>query len=821
MVLAGLLHDIGKLLQRGSFGSLETSGQHPQVSSVFVSAYSTFFGQIVDADLLKTLVQHHHESHYFPPELQVQGIQDPETRCLANLVSLADNYSSSERGDTTLAGADFKSTPLMSVMERIFIPDGRQPETSGQTPSLRFKPRPLSGTDDHDFASIYPEAFPEYGPGELNLLLKEFGKDFGSLAKSGVSTFDAALYHVLHLIYKYAWCVPSNTQEDVPDISLFDHLRTTAAIAACLYRYHVTEGSLNEHSLRHSQSRRFLLLGGDLSGIQSYIFDVANIGAGGVSRRLRARSLYVQLVTEACTHRILELFDLPPVNVLIVAGGNFNILLPNHSRTREMIGTVNEEIDRWFLEQLNGELALNLASIPLDGDDFRGTSEKGEGFSGILRRLGDELALTKQQRFASVLRDGKHWHGETFVINQDFKGRDACRSCRKFPVQGPDTDLCQHCRTDWQTGKDLPAANAIAFDRDGAGGIPLPYGTASLLPTSSGRQGQLAIALNSTDLTSFRGIPAQSKFLANYIPRVADEEEQKRLAEISAKRGIKDDPPVMGEPITFELMAAVASGRDYLGFLKMDADNMGGAMVFGLKREKPETGLDTTSRVATLSRQIDWFFSGWVQRLLSRESEFKYCYTVFSGGDDLFVAGPWNAIINLADRIHSDYSRYTGNPGLTISAGVAIGSSSYPISQAAGEAQEAVESSKNAGRSRITLLGHTLAWDEWAAVKNKWIELAPVLETEKISSAFLYSLVEYGKMWQKFRKGNTGGLRFQPLLAYRIRRNINARQSPTFCGWAQSIASLRLEELQQKQVILDYLGLLARLLILGKKGSKE
>jgi CRISPR-associated protein Csm1 len=53
VILAALLHDIGKMLQRGSFGLLDTKGQHPQVSSDFVSAFKDYFSSFVDIDLLK------------------------------------------------------------------------------------------------------------------------------------------------------------------------------------------------------------------------------------------------------------------------------------------------------------------------------------------------------------------------------------------------------------------------------------------------------------------------------------------------------------------------------------------------------------------------------------------------------------------------------------------------------------------------------------------------------------------------------------------------------------------------------------------------
>lgn len=250
---------------------------------------------------------------------------------------------------------------------------------------------------------IFPQVFDNYDKGELNGLLKAFGPDFHAWAKDMVPTsFDAVLCHTLHFLHKYTWCLPSNTQSVVPDVSLYDHLKTTAAIAACLYLHHQENSSLVEKAIRTAGQTRFCLVAGDISGIQSYIFGISNIGAGGVARKLRSRSLFVQLVTEACAHRLLKDSGLPITNILMSAGGNFHLLLPNNSNTEAKLQKANQEIDEWFLKNLNGEMALNLAHVEFDGDSFQGSSEKSDGFGGVLRDVHDKLAHAKQRRFASL-----------------------------------------------------------------------------------------------------------------------------------------------------------------------------------------------------------------------------------------------------------------------------------------------------------------------------------------------------------------------------------------------------------------------------------
>ena len=322
VILAAFLHDIGKLLQRGSFGSFNTEGKHPKVSGTFISAYHTLFSMVSDVTLLKTLVERHHEHSSFRPDLSIQDLPPGRAKTLAYLVSTADNLSSSERESERKGGSDFKATPLASVFNRIDLGIAKKSNL------LRYHPYPLDFNSDTFSRDIFPDDFSEYGPGEMNKLLTSFGQEFKEFSSSiDGKDFECFFTNLLRIVYKYTWCIPSNTREEVPDVSLYDHLKTTAAIATALYQYHIANDTLDEKHIRGEDSlEKFCLIAGDISGIQSYLYDIANVGVGGVAKRLRARSFYLSSLVNVICHRLLHSLtdiELPIVCDIISSGGKF------------------------------------------------------------------------------------------------------------------------------------------------------------------------------------------------------------------------------------------------------------------------------------------------------------------------------------------------------------------------------------------------------------------------------------------------------------------------------------------------------------------
>ena len=752
VITAGLLHDIGKFVQRGDFGSLSATGKHPQVSRDFVMTWKEFFGRFCEIDLLAELVARHHESPGFPPELQVQGA-DESIRPLAYIVSRADNYSSAERDDEGVGGGyGANKTALASVFSRLELD------------------KPTGPVQYHRLARLSPEAaFPVETNGRLDenpykQHLKQFGEEFKRFAQDpSVSSFDRFYTGLLNLLQAYTWCVPSSTMDATPDVSLYDHLRTTSAIAAALCRYH--EETPTAYTV--DDKVKFRLIVGDLSGIQRHIFRPAYTkGGGGIAKRLRARSFYLSVLADVVSHMLVQAFRLPISNIVFSSGGKFYVLAPNTAASPELVQAVQRRVDGELLDRFHGQLALNLADISFSGPEF-------EDFGKVMAELGRRLAVRKTSPFRENLHANSQWEEESFVFRRG-SGLEACPVCGKVHVEGGE---CDDCLQDQQMGASLPKAAYISFFRGDApdSAFPVLEGYAVSLDRKIIKHHPAPyLVYNINEQGRPTGFPELVKHMAKHVP--ADE---------------------TGKILEFDELAAAARGSQLLGCLKADVDNLGMMFLHGM-RSAAAGGRNhaSISRVATMSRMLEVFFCNWIEQTLGGK-EFFHCYTVYSGGDDLLVVGPWDRAFTLAGKVNEEFRRFTaGNPNLTLSAGLSLFKPKSPIDMAVEQSERLLEQAKDTpstggdgtSRDQVRLLGQTMKWDEYGRVKLEAVRMAEWLEQKAIGSAVVYRLRKYGEMYRR-TPDDPSQWEFVPLLSYDIARNARGKVRQDIEKWLTDLAA--------------------------------
>jgi CRISPR-associated protein Csm1 len=234
-------------------------------------------------------------------------------------------------------------------------------------------------------------------------------------------------------------------------------------------------------------------------------------------------------------------------------------------------------------------------------------------------------------------------------------------------------------------------------------------------------------------------------------------------------------PTENGQVITFDEIARLSRGIKRLGLLKADVDNLGKIFAFGLKRD--DQSLDSISRMSTLSRMLDHFFSGCVNALL--KDNYPTCYTVYSGGDDLVIIGPWDQVVGLAAELQARFRQFVAdNSNITISAGIAMTRSRSPVNKAIEAAETMLELSKEKenpftgkNRNQISIYRKNMTWESFSVIIGEGERLAGWAGGKKISSSELRNLKQYDLLYIDYiDHNNVQGLLYKAFLAYQLGR---------------------------------------------------
>jgi CRISPR-associated protein Csm1 len=343
--LAALLHDLGKFWQR-SYGG--RTHPHEEYSRRFVEEKFAGYFHSCGGDLAHAIAHHHRW-----PNVHRDGEKQ---------VILADWLSANEREKEDRAQEAPYHAALVALLSRKQI-------TLESTPELRFS---LSSLGWEDEVHFFPTETASAAPAIYGQLWSDFEAEVTRLAANR-GYHPADFTTLLALLRKYTSRMPAATpwegegQRTVPDISLYDHLKTTAAIAACLQE-ELGPDNLDEllsalNSRQRSQGSSEVLgrhlaalVKGDISGTQDFLFLLT---AKGAAKGLRGRSFYLQLLTEMIARWILRQLDLPLCNLLLVAGGHFYLLLP-HRKTADAIDSWRRQIAEKLWRIHRGDLSLTL-----------------------------------------------------------------------------------------------------------------------------------------------------------------------------------------------------------------------------------------------------------------------------------------------------------------------------------------------------------------------------------------------------------------------------------------------------------------------------
>jgi CRISPR/Cas system-associated protein Cas10 (large subunit of type III CRISPR-Cas system) len=210
--------------------------------------------------------------------------------------------------------------------------------------------------------------------------------------------------------------------------------------------------------------------------------------------------------------------------------------------------------------------------------------------------------------------------------------------------------------------------------------------------------------------------------------------------------------------IDFDHLAEFAkqrTGSNLLGALKLDVDNLGGHFK------------DLTSREASdkLATHLNKFFGTELRRLREEgsfkhnDSSYRYkdnIYLVFAGGDDTFLLGGFDAVLEFTEVLHKKFKDFSDllmkeitqlKKNITFSASLIFFNPSFPVLKMADIAEQHLSDAKEASpeKNRIAVMGEVFTWEEFLCMKSISNQLDDLVRNRKESKAIISRIRESHK----------------------------------------------------------------------------
>lgn len=665
IAIGGMLHDIGKILYRYHDGR-----NHSDTGYEFLKEQG-----ISDQEILDQVRFHHGR--------QLKNAQIPSDS-LAYVAYWADNVA---------AGADRRSkegaeqrgydkfVPLASVFNIL----------NGNNQQYAYNMEQVYDNGGIPYPQETPRGYSEETYGKIIEKLKE------GLAQ--IELNEEYVNSLLGVLEANLSFVPSSTDvSQLMDISLFDHVKMTAAIGSCVYEYLKQQGTADYRQallVRGTETYAencFLMFSMDISGIQDFLYSVHSEGA---LKTLRAKSFYMEIMLEHIVDELLSRVGVSRANLIYSGGGHAYILLPNTSSVKETIAGFETELNDWYVAHFQTSLYVAMGYAECSANSLM---NKPDGsYKTIFTEVSRTLSRKKSARYSAA---------QLRRLNSMGQGDNTreCKVCGRVDRLLED-DICVLCDGFRKLSSDVLRKAFI-----------------TVLSVADPQKDSMLLPLDFYMVMETEGeLKERLKSPARYV-RSYSKNKMFTGYNLATRLWVGD----YHEGDSFSELAENAQGIERLGVLRADVDNLGQAFVRGFEREDGSAQYVSISRTATFSRKLNMFFKLHMNHILANgqyslienttEKKRRSALVVYSGGDDLFLVGAWNEIIEAALDIQRALEQYTQGT-LTISAGIGLYPKKYPVKAMARETGELEEASKGLeGKNGITLFDpeagkQTYHWD--------------------------------------------------------------------------------------------------------------
>ena len=459
-----------------------------------------------------------------------------------------------------------------------------------------------------------------------------------------------------------------------------------------------------------------LFVGGDLSGIQKFLY---NITSRHASVSLKGRSAFLSNYLRKVCNKIEDIIEGygGTYDELYCSGGKFYLITNNTESIIKAIDECSNLLKEKLWDEHKGQLGLNISYVAFAKEDkkfyVQGHTDEENVSSGVLwKYCNADFARQKNQKFRDLILSHPNKFFGFKSKNEDDTDNEDCQEL----IVGEGHKVCALTGVEFDITK-LPKGAKYTIDDD-------------------------------KDLF----------YLPSAIEQIDAGEKLRK------KEGFK----------TFEEYA----DGSYLGVLRMDVDGMGKRFIVGFPTIDDYKKFSEKARRFFEENIKDKLLVEIIQEGQEKGMEFRqFLNIIYAGGDDLFIVGRWDKVIDFAKLIHDRMIEEFKNESyidifnpskpqchISISGGIAIVKPKYPIAKAAELAGKAEDAAKQGEKNAFNMFGKTISWnkdkkfafiegktfDEYSYVeyyKNKFVEFISIYNKDYgFSKSILHKIMLYSEI---------------------------------------------------------------------------
>lgn len=694
-----LLHDIGKVIQRAT-------GERKKHALVGAD----WFDEIADNQVISDQIRYH-MANYQSDKLSNDHLAYI-TYIADNIASGVDRRQSNEESDE---GASAKIWDTYTNQADIFNVFG------AQTDKRYFKPTVLNLKSEPNFAS---ETYEPFSKGDYAAIVTRIKNELAEFEFN-----QAQIDSLLNLFEATLSFVPSSTNtKEIADISLAEHSRLTAAFALAIYDYledkdrHNYKEDLFTKASAFYEEEAFLLASFDLSGIQDFIYNIATSGA---AKQLKARSLYLDFMSEYIADSLLDKLGLNRANLLYVGGGHAYFILANTEKTVETLVQFEKDFNQFLLANFQTRLYVAFGWGSFAAKDIMSELNSPESYRQVYQ---------KASRMISEKKISRYDYQTLILLNRGGKSSEReCEICHSVEnlVSYHDQKVCDICRGLYQFSKEIAHDHFIITENGG-----LPIGPNACLK---------GLAFKELSHEAFSRVYVKNDYKAGTVKATHVFVGDYQCDEIYNYAGLSKNENGLG--------------IKRLAVVRLDVDDLGAAFMAGFSQQG-NGQYSTLSRSSTFSRSMSLFFKVYINQFASD----KKLSIIYAGGDDVFAIGSWQDIIAFTVELRQNFIKWT-NGKLTLSAGIGLFAAKTPISLMAHQTGELEEAAKGNEKDSISLFSsdYTFKFDQF--ITNVYDDKLEQIRyffnhQDERGKNFIYKLIELLRNYESEEKMNVARLAY-------------------------------------------------------------